>query len=407
MLELRIRACHVHGRFVAKDNQRPAFTLKDALEHPRRDVSRIVLPPASFLHEQEKIEQRWPAAVRFIEEHGLNEFFDGDATTSASSCRAACTTPCCARSSCWAGRRSAQPRAAVRDERRLSAGRRRGAALLRRQARGAAGRGRPADFIEQNAQHDPAPRRPADRAHGKDVLPMAGEYTGGAVLHRRARQFVGTRQLLDSRRRQPAPRRRIAPAPQASRSTTRCTPRPPGFCTGCPERPIFTAMKLVERELGPHHVSADIGCHLFSILPPFNIGNTTMGYGLGAAGAARFNTPAGKRAISIMGDGGFWHNGLTSGIGNAVFNKSDNVTLSSTTATPPRPAGRTSCRRARQPHAQHRHPIEKAVRGVGVEVGEDITPHLRRRADARRAEGGADDARNRARRSSSRSPSAC
>jgi indolepyruvate ferredoxin oxidoreductase alpha subunit len=48
--------------------------------------------------------------------------------------------------------------------------------------------------------------------------------------------------------------------------------RPPSFCTGCPERPIFAAMKLVERELGPHHVSCDIGCHLFSILPPFDIG---------------------------------------------------------------------------------------------------------------------------------------
>ena len=30
MLELRIRACHVHGRFIAKANRRPAFTLKDA-----------------------------------------------------------------------------------------------------------------------------------------------------------------------------------------------------------------------------------------------------------------------------------------------------------------------------------------------------------------------------------------
>ena len=26
MLKLRIRACHVHGRFAAKDNVRPAFT---------------------------------------------------------------------------------------------------------------------------------------------------------------------------------------------------------------------------------------------------------------------------------------------------------------------------------------------------------------------------------------------
>ena len=90
-------------------------------------------------------------------------------------------------------------------------------------------------------------------------------------------------------------------------------------------------MKLVERELGTHHVSADIGCHLFSILPPFHIGNTTMGYGLGTAGASAFircrRPRRGKRAISMMGDGGFWHNGLTSGIANAVFNRSDNLTI--------------------------------------------------------------------------------
>ena len=75
MLQLRIRACHVHGQFVASDNQRSPFTLQEALEQPRRDVSRIVLPPASFQHEQEKIADRWPAAVRFIAEHQLNEFF--------------------------------------------------------------------------------------------------------------------------------------------------------------------------------------------------------------------------------------------------------------------------------------------------------------------------------------------
>src|SRR5512138_2674849 len=55
MLELRIRACHVYGRFTAKDNVRPAFTRQDALARPARDVNRIVLPPASYLHEKEKI----------------------------------------------------------------------------------------------------------------------------------------------------------------------------------------------------------------------------------------------------------------------------------------------------------------------------------------------------------------
>src|ERR1700686_720651 len=75
MLELRIRACHVTGRFIAKDNVRPAFTLKDAMENPARDVSRIVLPPASFAHEQEKVKTRWPKAQQFIHERGRNGFF--------------------------------------------------------------------------------------------------------------------------------------------------------------------------------------------------------------------------------------------------------------------------------------------------------------------------------------------
>src|SRR5262249_54143655 len=75
MLELRIRACHVYGQFHASANQRPTFSLRQAMENPRRDTSRIVLPPASFVHEQEKIRERWPAAVRFIQERRLNEFF--------------------------------------------------------------------------------------------------------------------------------------------------------------------------------------------------------------------------------------------------------------------------------------------------------------------------------------------
>lgn len=75
MLQVGIRSCHVHGQFVAKDNKRPAHTLAEALENPRRDVNRIVLPPASFLHEKEKLEKRWPAAVEFVKANRLNEYF--------------------------------------------------------------------------------------------------------------------------------------------------------------------------------------------------------------------------------------------------------------------------------------------------------------------------------------------
>src|SRR3954470_17791741 len=78
MLEVRIRSCHVHGRFAAKDNKRPAFTLAEALENPRRDIGRIVLRAASYFHKKRKIEQRCAAAVNFIKERKLNEFFEGD-----------------------------------------------------------------------------------------------------------------------------------------------------------------------------------------------------------------------------------------------------------------------------------------------------------------------------------------
>ena len=80
MLQLRLRSCHLHGGFVAEDNRRPSMTVNEAAENPRRQLDRIVLPPASFLHEQEKINSRWPAAIDFIREHKMNEVFAGDAS---------------------------------------------------------------------------------------------------------------------------------------------------------------------------------------------------------------------------------------------------------------------------------------------------------------------------------------
>ncbi len=101
--------------------------------------------------------------------------------------------------------------------------------------------------------------------------------------------------------------------------------RPPGFCTGCPERPVFSAIKLVERDLGKIHVAADIGCHTFSTLPPFNIGNSVLGYGLGLSSAAGVAPAFKNRVISIMGDGGFWHNGLSTSVMGATFTEQDGV----------------------------------------------------------------------------------
>ena len=387
MLELRIRACHVHGRFPAKDNKRPSFTLKNAMENPVRDVSRIVLPPSSYLHEHEKIALRWPAAVKFIQDKQLNEFFADDAKDFGIIMQGGLYNSVL-RSLELLGLANAFGESQVplyvlnitypliEDEfTRFCAGKR-GILLVEE--------GQP-DFIEQNVN---TILRRADlqtRVHGKDVLPMAGEYTGGVVL-KGVTSFIEiyAPQLLQGRELPIAARSASSgltvpdgnPKAFAIKTASyEVQPRPPTFCTGCPERPIFTAMKLIERELGQHHVSCDIGCHLFSILPPFNIGATTMGYGLGWAGASAFNsTETSKRTISFMGDGGFWHNGLTSGVGNAVFNQTDSVLVVVDNGYSAATGGQdVLSSKAINPIRSTNNPIEKAVRGVGVRWVKTVT----------------------------------
>jgi indolepyruvate ferredoxin oxidoreductase alpha subunit len=370
MLEVRIRTCHVHGRFIAKDNKSPVFTLREALENPKRDVSRIVLPPASYLHEREKIEQRWPAAVNFIKQRQLNEFF-GPSKGDIGIIMQGGMYNAVLRSLQHLGLADVYGDTAVplyvlnvtypliEDE--IAAFSEGKAAVL------IVEEGQP-EFIEQALNTILRRRDLGARVAGKDVFPMAGEYTS-AVMTTGIKKFLDRycKSLLRNNPPLPDPSDILA-HPKVKALVDVVPLRPPSFCIGCPERPIFAAMKLIERELGPHHVAADIGCHLFSILPPFNIGATTMGYGLGPASASAFNVAAQKRSISVMGDGGFWHNGLSSSVGNAVFNKHDGVILIVDNFYSAATGGQDILSsRASNPWRQTKNSIVKAVQGIGVQ----------------------------------------
>lgn len=330
MLEVRIRCCHVTGSFIAKDNRRPAFSLAEALDNPVRDTSRIVLPPASFQHEKEKVEKRWPAAIEYIRTHRLNETFGDDGRADIGIVMQGGMYNGVIRAltrlglaDVWGNTRVPLHVLNVTyplvDDELVAFCRGKRAVLMVEE-------GAP-EYLEQALAHILRKADCPTRLEGKGIFPVAGELTATVMLdamtafvERHAPDLLGNRP--------PVPDARpILADPKVKALADVVPPRPAGFCTGCPERPIFAAMKLVEKELGPHHVAADIGCHLFSILPPFNIGATTMGYGLGPASASAFNVPASKRSIAVMGDGGFWHNGLSSGVGNAVFNKQDGVIL--------------------------------------------------------------------------------
>ena len=331
MLELRIRACHVYGHFHTRDNIRPRFSRHAAIEHPEFDFGRVCLPPATYAQEKHKIEHRQPAARRFIAERGLNETFAGDIDDIGIIVQGGIyNTLMRALAQLGLADSFGATRVPVHvlnvtyplvpeEIAGFCAGKR--AVLV-------AEEGQP-EFIEQAVNAILRKARVDAAVCGKDVLPMAGEYTSEAVL-RGVTGFLGMH----------AP-----PAPDVDAALTRIRAmlaekdaaaaafgdnlplRTPGFCTGCPERPIFSAIRLAERSLGPLHVSADIGCHTFAALPPFNMGNTVMGYGLGLASSAGLAPNFAGRVVSIMGDGGFWHNGLTSGVAAAQANGADGVLL--------------------------------------------------------------------------------
>jgi len=369
MLQVRIRTCHVHGQFTARDNRRPEFTLKQATENPVRDTSRIVLPPASFLHEKEKIEQRWPAAVEFIKGRRLNETF-GPAEGDVGIVVLGGLYNSLIRSLQLLGLADIYGRSLVPihvlnvaypliDDELAAFCASKHAVLMVEE-------GSP-DYIEQSLNAILKRRDIQTRVAGKDVLPMGGEYTAPVLMKGLSAFLEANAPALLGNRPPPPDASAVLAEPRVKALAEVVPPRPAGFCTGCPERPIFAALKLTEKVLGAHHVSADIGCHLFSILPPFNIGATTMGYGLGPASASAFNVKADKRAISVMGDGGFWHNGLASSIGNAVFNKHDGVILivdnyySAATGGQDIPSSR-----ADNPRRQTNNAITDAVRGIGA-----------------------------------------
>ncbi len=369
MLEVRIRCCHVHGSFKTKANRRPAYTLREALENPKRDTSRIVLPPASYLHEREKVEKRWPAAVTYIKDNKLNEVFEGDLSKVGIILQGGMYNGVIRAlqglgfADIWGNSRVPLYVLNVTypliDDEVTSFCASKDAVLIVEE-------GQP-EYIEQAIN---TILRRADiqtKLAGKGLLPMAGEYTG-AVMAKGIGAFLtkfSPDAIPDHLRAPNQPSVLESDAVKALAAVV--PPRPPTFCVGCPERPIFSAMKLVEQELGQHHVSADIGCHLFSINAPFHIGATTMGYGLGTASASAFNVPAKKRPISIMGDGGFWHNGLTSGIGNAVFNKSDGVTIIVDNYYSAATGGQDILSsRASNKSRSTKHPITRAVEGIGV-----------------------------------------
>ena len=320
VISLRIRAAHVQGSMICKDNVRPVISMRDRLVQHSFDYGRISHPPSTYVQEAQKFEQRLPAARRFIVEHVLNKVIPGEEKELGIILQGG-LTPTALRALELLGQadvfgRSRVPLLVLNVIHPLVPGElvdfldgKRRVLVLEE--------GMP-NFIEQELKALAYDRGLSLRIEGKETVAAQGEYVPEVVLAALARFLGGA-----------AHERRAALSAHAGRGReilrAPLPKRPPAFCTGCPERPMFSALKIAQRELGETHVAADIGCHAFATLPPFNQGNTILGYGLGLASSSAVAPNFGKRVISILGDGGFWHSGLTTGVANAVYNRQDSI----------------------------------------------------------------------------------
>lgn len=329
MVELRIRTCHVQGSFETKNNRAPAISSVHLQQDPPAfSYDRLSHPPSTFAHEKLKYESRMPAARRFIIDEGLNEQWDGEPVGLGLIVQGGLYNTLI-RALQELGLTDDQGESRipllvlnvvyplVPDQIQKFCDGKLAVLVLEE--------GQP-EFIEQEiATH--LQRSGVQLAlHGKDFLPMGGEYNA-EVLVRGLTKFVQKHNpdllvnqtqsflpLLDTTRQ------------QAAEILTQAVPaRPPNFCTGCPERPVFAALKLVEREIGKFHISADIGCHSFATFAPFSFGHSILGYGMSMASAAAVKNFSARRPLAIMGDGGFWHNGLLSGVSSTLLNQGDGV----------------------------------------------------------------------------------
>lgn len=329
MIELRIRACHVQGSFVASDNIAPAISSRHLQQEAAGfSYDRLSHPPSTFRHEKHKYEVRMPAARRFIEEAGLNERFEGRHGTVGLIVQGGLyntTIRALQQAGLANGLGETDIPMLVLNVVYPLVPEQIAAFCADKRAVLVIEEGQP-EFIEQDIATQLRRADLQTRLHGKDLLPMGGEYTAEILLKGLTAFAAEHLPLLDLSSAQRFSTELAEVRERALVELGGGVPaRPPNFCTGCPERPVFAALKLVEREVGKLHISTDIGCHSFATFEPFSFGNSILGYGMSMASSAAVKNFSAKRPIAIMGDGGFWHNGLLSGVSSTLLNQGDGV----------------------------------------------------------------------------------
>ncbi|MBI4589805.1 MAG: indolepyruvate ferredoxin oxidoreductase subunit alpha [Candidatus Rokubacteria bacterium] len=327
----RTRTGNMKGSMACEDNQEPPISMKNPLRKPEVQLDRMTIPPYVFDQEREKFAERIPAARDYIVKKHLNERILGEGrgigivthgmvfNTTVRALHSLGEADLAGKSwidvLCLNVIAPLVPQEVVdflQDKREV---------LIVEE-------GMP-NLLEQEIRAIAQERRLSVRLYGKDLLPMPGEYTPpvliqgiGKFLTRTVYATNGQKSRVEGRI-----QNLLSHLETARRSfALPVSTRNPVFCTGCPERPVFSALKIMQKTYERPHYAQDTGCYAMGSMAPFDtITGSYTGMGTGLASAGALSKLSDKPVVSFMGDGTFWHSGLTTSIANAVYNRQNSV----------------------------------------------------------------------------------
>lgn len=380
MFLLSTRIAHIRNKIICKNNIDPKISRLRPLNDLITDLEKIPLPPVTSEHERKKFLERIPAARKYIRERKLNEFFPGEFTEigiithgmiynslirclnilGEANLHGDCRIPILNLNVTYP----------LVPEEIISF-------LDGKKALMILEEGMP-NFIEESIRSIAQKSKLDIDIFGKDILPHEGEYTPDHIIRGVGTFLVNNTVSTQDKGKIQEKSEFVSKHVKKASSFLKdpLIKRNPIFCTGCPERPIFSAIKILEEDYGKSYYASDIGCYSMSGLPPFDLSSSITGMGIGLASAGALSRMANKRVISFMGDGTFWHSGLTTSITNAVFNNQDAVLIilenfwTSMTGHHENP---TSGRNMRQEGVKM--DIEKALKGAGVTWIKKVDPY--------------------------------
>src|SRR3989442_1117563 len=248
---IRIRACHMRGTLRCRDNVRPAISMFSPLTAPSFSLDRINLPPFTYQMEAQKFEKRLPAARRYIAERRLNEHLRGDEDHLGIVMQGGLWNTTL-RGLHVLGLADTRGRTPVPllvlnaihplvPEELID--------FLRGKRRVLVVEEGMPNYIERELKALAHEARLGVEIQGKDLLSPHGEYVPHLVIAGLRRFFTSaggkaqsTGAIEDRYPALTAHRENagaVLPEPVAK--------RPPSFCTGCPERPVFSALKILRR----------------------------------------------------------------------------------------------------------------------------------------------------------------